>query len=228
MHRSVQRFVLIILSSDERQSAFDEAVEMIYKELPKPSPIIVPLFEQRDLFTTYIPHAISILNAYKSSDKPLYPTIRFAEVICSAAAYLYEHGMAKQCLEVVATGEKVCKEISALQKSSSTIQTGLSQSSTIPLPTLEANIIAYGAGVLWTTGGLTNRKEAHDMTRRVLKLRENYMDSLLAANVTSNDRVLLSNAYNDWALQLINEGKYYEARDFSRRLLDIKEKYLDT
>jgi len=93
---------------------------------------------------------------------------------------------------------------------------------------LEANIIAYGAGVLWTTGGLTNRKEAHDMTGGVLKLREDYMDGLPEGNVTGNDHVLLSNAYNDWALQLMNEGKYHEARGFSRRSLDIKEKHLDT
>ncbi|KAK0739005.1 hypothetical protein B0T21DRAFT_449243 [Apiosordaria backusii] len=95
MHRSVQTFILSTLSINdgECQAAFDEAVEVIYNELPKPSPIMVPLFEQRDLFATYIPHAISIHNIYACSEMQIRPTVRFAELICSTSAYLYEHGM---------------------------------------------------------------------------------------------------------------------------------------
>ncbi|KPM42939.1 hypothetical protein AK830_g3632 [Neonectria ditissima] len=39
---------------------------------------------------------------------------------------------------------------------------------------------------------------------------------------------LLSNAYNDWALQLINEGRYQEAKPFSEKSLEMKHRLLDS
>ncbi|KAK0667112.1 hypothetical protein QBC41DRAFT_229113 [Cercophora samala] len=143
--------------------------------------------------------------------------------------------MTKQCLEVVTTGERICRAVSSVSDESQKIaNSSIGAEALLPVPqsmsltTLEANIIAYGAGVLWTTGGLKNRKQAHEMTWRVLKLREKHMESLSATEVNSNEHVLLANAYNDWALQLMNEGKYMDARAFSQRSLDIKERHLDT
>ncbi|KAF3063943.1 hypothetical protein GL218_01958 [Daldinia childiae] len=98
----------------------------------------------------------------------------------------------------------------------------------LSLTTLEANIIAYGAGVLWNTGGITNRRRAHVMTWRVLELREQYIKNTPDDQLVVEDHVLLANAYNDWAVQLINEGKYAEAKPYSEKSLAMKEKLLDT
>ncbi|KAI1453722.1 hypothetical protein F4805DRAFT_442283 [Annulohypoxylon moriforme] len=243
MHRSVQRSILNILDEnhDRRQLTFNQAVGIIYRQLPKPSPIMVPLFEGFELFATYIPHVISIHKKFVESQPPMNPTIQFAEMICSSAAYLYERGLAKLCLAVVATGERICQQLSKTVAKpvinppnpppaySETVGLAASENrQTLSLITLEANILAYGAGVLWNTGGITNRQEAQVMTWRVLELREQYIKNTPDDQLRVEDQILLANAYNDCAVQLINEGRYAEAKSYSEKSLAMKEQLLDT
>ncbi|KAM5368717.1 hypothetical protein ACJZ2D_009383 [Fusarium nematophilum] len=161
MHRSVQRFVVEELSDEERQRAFNEAVQILCSRLPRPSTIMVPHLTGFDLFAKYLPHVLSIHSVFDS------------------------------------------------------------------LGTLAGNISAYGAGVIWCTGGLINRQQGNDMTWRVLQLREEHI------KISSQDphhldyENLLSNGYNDWALQLINEGRYSEAKGFSEKSLKMKYRLLD-
>lgn len=210
MHRSVQRSILDILDNDydKRQTAFNQAVSLIYQELPKPSPIMVPLLEGFDLYATYAPHVTSLHRAYIESQPPISPTTQFAEMICSAATYFYEIGLAESCLAVASTGEQVCRQLSRVNTGSenvpestphpkAVVQNNMDVYNSINLVRLEANIIAYGAGVLWTTGGIANRQQAHDMTWRVLELRKQYIEETPKDQLSVDDHILLANAYND-------------------------------
>ncbi|KAK5991158.1 hypothetical protein PT974_09436 [Cladobotryum mycophilum] len=235
MHRSVQLSILDMLNDEMRQHAFNEGVKILQSQLPKPSTIMVPKLTGFDRFDKYIPHVISIHDAFVKYRSQLIPTVSFAEMLCSAAAYLYEVGLASLCLKVATTGEAVCQRLAEIAVEGETGPCAPTATSTpilifdtnyLPmsqsLTTLAGNISAYGAGVLWTTGGIVNRKQGHNMTWRVLKLREKHIKSTDENRRDIDCQHLLSNAYNDWALQLINEGRYSEAKFYSDRSLEMK------
>ncbi|KAK2594152.1 hypothetical protein QQS21_008151 [Conoideocrella luteorostrata] len=229
VHRSVQREVLNLLEKEDSklELVFNQAVGLIHAHLPIPSPIMVPLFE----FHRYIPfiaHVMNICKVYTQSQPNINPTIQFAEMICSAIAYLYESGLSQSCLDLATTGEDVCQRLSEAIVTSKQLAPSedLALDPRLTLPRLQANILAYGAGVLWTTGGIKNRHKAHEMGERITKLRDAYMSEANHNQVDVRDYVLQANAYNDWALQLINEGYYTQARLFSQQSLETKQRLL--
>lgn len=239
MHRSVQRYVIAELSDDDRQNAFDEGVKLLCSRLPRPSSIMVPHLTGFELFARYIPHVLHIHNTFRMYRDRLIPSVPFAEMICSAAAYLYETGLAESCLDVATTGEEICEQLDKLPTedvagpSAPQIPTPMEISFdniyepvTYSLGTLAGNISAYGAGVIWSTGGLIDRQDGNEMTWKVLKLREKHIEASAQDQHRLDYENLLSNGYNDWALQLINEARYSEAKSFSKRSLEMKERLL--
>lgn len=230
MHRSLQRSILTMLDDDleARQKTFDQAVRLIRRSLPRPSLIMVPSLGSFDVCATMIPHVVSIVHTYVGSDPPMRPTTGLAEMICSACAYLYENGMSKLCLDTASKGQQICEDLSPCRDATLdwSQNISLAESDTGNIATLQANIMAYGAGVLWMTGGITNRQQAHEMTWKVLELRQKYIMDTPSEQLSTDEHVLLSNAYNDWALQLLNEGRYKEARPFSEKSLRIKARLL--
>ncbi|KAF5019483.1 hypothetical protein F66182_8490 [Fusarium sp. NRRL 66182] len=240
IHRSVQRSVIDTLSEEERQEAFYQGVTILCRRLPRPSPIMVPHLTGFDSFDKYMPHVLSVHAVYKRYRHMLVPTVAFAEMICSAAAYLYETGLVSHCLEVATTGEAVCQQLvespEVIERASPHSLHPPDESITFDnvytpythsLESMAGNIIAYGAGAIWVTGGLINRKQGNSMTWKVLKLREQHMNNPGNDQHALDYQHLLSNAYNDWALQLINEGRYSEAKTFSERSLEMKSSLLD-
>ncbi|KAH7133735.1 hypothetical protein EDB81DRAFT_903907 [Dactylonectria macrodidyma] len=241
IHRSVQRSVMSMLVEDPQklQIAFDRAVNVVYSNLPRPSAIMVPHLTEFELFAKYMPHVLSIRSRYVQFSENIVPTQEFAEMLCSLAAYLYELGLSTSCLEVAETGEKVCRELSEQRMR---LTSGLPTPPSSPPPeyksqaphsddtlsptTLAANLAAYGAGVIWITGGIVNRQKGHEMTKRVLKRRQEQMVQSINEPRHVEDENLLANGFNDWALQLINEGRYKEAKPFSERSLEIKYRLL--
>ncbi|KAF4442639.1 putative 7 alpha-cephem-methoxylase [Fusarium austroafricanum] len=207
--RSVQRFVVEELSDNERQSAFDEGVKLLCSRT----------------FRMYRDHLIQ--------------TVAFAEMICSAAAYLYETGLAESCLNVARTGEAICEQLDRLYIEDVASPSALPNPSitkirfdnsykppTYSLGTLAGNISTYGASVIRSPGGLINRQEGHETMWKVLKLREEYIGTSTQDQHRLDYENLLSNGYNDWALKLINEARYSEVKGFSEKSLGMKHRLL--
>ncbi|KAF4461080.1 Transcriptional xre family [Fusarium albosuccineum] len=234
MHRSVQRFVVGELSGEERQHAFDECVKLLCSRLSRPSTIMVPHLTGFLLFAKYIPHVLSIHKFFVSYRHQLVPTVSFAEMICSVVAYLYEKGLAESCVDLATTGEAVCEQLdkSVLKETkedplsktwaSPIVFNNAYKPGTYNLRTLAGNISAYGAGVILCTGGLINRHKGHAMTWKILKFREECIKVSTRDQHCHDYENLLSNGLNDCAEQLINEGRYSEAKAFSERSLDMK------
>ncbi|KAK5653462.1 hypothetical protein OQA88_8948 [Cercophora sp. LCS_1] len=233
IHRSVQRSILNALDNDRnaRESIFNTAVALVDTQLPRPSPIMVPKYELWEVFRVYIPHVLALHKVYKTSRTPIRPTVQFAELIRSAAAYFYENNLTSECLEIATTGEEVCHQLTDLE-SAAQATTENTHSLDPPKPChpatltrLEADILAYGAGVIWNTRGIADRKAGHDKTWRVVELRQKHASNTRAT--TDEDQLLLANSYNDFALQLINECDYSNARTYIAKSLKIKGKHLD-
>ncbi|KAJ5679285.1 hypothetical protein N7462_007529 [Penicillium macrosclerotiorum] len=92
------------------------------------------------------------------------------------------------------------------------------------LTSLEADILAYMAGIQWKSGSIRGRKQGRDLGNKVIKLRQRRITECPADESSPIDYILLANAYNDFGLQLLNEGLYENAKPYHELSLLIKQK----
>jgi hypothetical protein len=211
IHRSLQWILLNILDRDtgSRQNVFDEAVLLVSEFVPKASPIMVPLPDQWPALQQYLPQVLSLWSVYTKSTPAIRSTNNFAELLCNAGAYMYERGLTRSGLQVLGTANEVCDRL---------------ESKDLPeTKRLQANVLAYAAGFHWKAGGITTRQEAHEWGRKIVELREAYVNSVGLEHVNLQDYLLLSNAYNDFGLQLIDEQDYDKAESYVLRSLQMKQ-----
>ena len=237
IHRALQRNLLDELDADpeHRQRTFECTVALLQSHLPRPSPIMVPLQDQWDLYEPIIPHVTSLHHVYTTSEPRIEGTLQLAELLCNTAAYMFEKGIRKFGLSILKTAEGICSEFAALPKP--IIQQNVAKLSlqheealrdtskflTAPsLECLQANILAYAAGIHWTLGGISTRVEAHGWTQKVVELREQHLLATMEAKRTVPDHLLLSNSYNDLAIQLLDEERYLDAESWIVKSLEIK------
>jgi tetratricopeptide (TPR) repeat protein len=215
------------------QHVFNQAVALVRRSLPRPSPYMVPLYDHWEVFETYIPHVLSLQSTYLKSHPPLCGTPQFAELLCNAGAYLYERGLSASGLAVLCTAEQVCAELREehfqwpIEDNSDLNWTERSSQSLMAsdLASLRANVLAYSWGINAVTGGLRVRARAHAMAKMVVDLREKHMSSAQPTELTISDHLLLANSYNDLAFQYIDEEQYDLAEPYITKSLHIKNEF---
>lgn len=239
-HRSLQRAVLENLDADfaKRQQTFNQAVALLRYHLPRPSPFMVPMYSQWPAYEPLIPHVTNLHQVFTKSVPPIEGTLEFAELLCNAGTYLFEKGLGKLGLPILETAENICVTYTELPQSvtKSAVDVLFSEPGGVAagsvtylaasdLASLEANILAYAAGIHWTTGGLSTREQAHLWTHKVLELRELHISQTLPEQLTIYDHLLLSNCYNDLAIQFLDEEEYLAAEPWLHKSLEIKERF---
>lgn len=236
MHRSLQRILLDDLDADpeKRENIFECAVAVLRNHIPRPCPYMVPQPRQWPLYESIMPHIINIHHVFTASEPPLRGTLQFAELLCSAGAYLYEKGFGKLGLPILDTAECICAQHTDLPEhiihlnlgklSKPLHDTTPASISTPSLASLEANILAYAAGIHWVTGAISTRKQAREWTQRIVDLRESHIHNIAAEKITVSDLLLLANCYNDFAVQLFDEVEYCQAEVWLLKSQKIKEK----
>lgn len=221
-------------NTEKRQNIFDTAVSILYRALPKPSPFMVPLNASWMIFERFVPHVMNIHQVFSRSTPRIRSTQMFAELLCSTGAYLFERGLRDPGLSILETAQVICQDLSSSCENQRQILHRTSQPprpnqpdspSAMSLTILEANILAYAAGIYWKSGGLCDRRQAHIWGERILQLRQRRMKECSLDQLTISDHFLLSNAYNDFGLQLLSEQLYESAEDFHWQSLKIKRKF---
>ncbi|KAI9710040.1 MAG: hypothetical protein M1828_002228 [Chrysothrix sp. TS-e1954] len=238
IHRSLQRTVLEDLDGDVtmRQAVFEQTVAVLQYHLPRPSPIMVPLSEKWPMYVSIVPHVISLHHVYVTSVPGIRGTLPFAELLCNVGTYLYEKGFGRAGLPVLETAATICGDFLIMPEEE--VQDQLRVLSSLPrkesqannasltaytLQSLEANILAYAAGIHWVAGGISTRKQAHEWTVKVVELREAHVGRVPATSLQAADLLLLANSYSDLAFQLLDEEKYEDAEEWLGKSLRIKE-----
>ncbi|KAK3324482.1 hypothetical protein B0T19DRAFT_443896 [Cercophora scortea] len=211
IHRQLQWKILTDLEADPflRQRVFDQSVALVRRSFPPLSEFMIPMFAQWTSYEKLISHVLRLHEVYLAYSKdpcPIQGHYSFAELLASAGNYLYEMSIEESGLAVLATSASICRDLQESPRDNSITS---NQTEPAPGPKSEA------------TNGT---KTAHDYILRALLLRQQQA----AADLSTPDkrfwnRVLLSNAYNDMACQLIDMHKYTDAESYLTRSLELKD-----
>ncbi|KAJ5626535.1 hypothetical protein N7528_003962 [Penicillium herquei] len=227
LHRQLQSKVLRDLESDThlRQQTFEKAVVIIQSDFPKLSDFMVPSYAGWSGYEMYIAHVVRLEQIFRrtgamSSQVPINGSLQWAEILASAGYYLYETRLLRSSLAVTQAAAQVCE---ALLKSSPSQYTVYSdcEHGEEDIIQLQATSWTIHWGCLFRRG-LDSRQQALETIRRVIRLREAHAELTLPSSKRTKSQALLSNAYHDYACQLVDLGKYNEADEYLQRSITVK------
>lgn len=207
-----------------QQKVFNQAVALIVKVFPPLSEYMTPMTREWGSYSKAIAHVIQLHKVYVSSTKsenPIRADISFATLLASAGNYLYEINIAESAIALLATSADICHKLRAGKLES---PSEVSKPHTNELLKLEATAMTIQWGLLSRNAGLSGAQTAMAYISTVLKLREEHSRMDLTAEEQFWSRLLLSNAYNDVACQLISMHRYTEAEGLLRRSLSLKDR----
>lgn len=234
IHRQLQWKILMDLNSDPqtRQHTFDQAVAIVRHNFPALSEFMIPMFAEWTFYKKSVAHVLRLLEVYNTSsleDRPIIGRLEFAELLTSAGNYLYEVDIAESGLSVLSAAAKICENIRPVHSPTKKVgehsltSSEESDPGTSESVKLEATALTIWWGIIAHTRGLSDGKMAIFQIRKVLRLREEHARMNLPDGEKFLSRVLLSNAYNDVACQLINMHEYDEAEVFLGKSLSLKD-----
>ncbi|SPO02307.1 uncharacterized protein DNG_04980 [Cephalotrichum gorgonifer] len=237
LHRQLQWKLLQDQDRDPlvRQVTFDRTVALIRREFPRLSEFMIPMFSEWGSYQQSIAHVLRLQEIYEASrskTRPISGGLDFAELLASAGNYLYEVRIEGPGLAVLTTSAEICGELrSALQggkdalDGSSTSTATDSAAALASLVKLEATALTISWGIVSNNHGLSGGRKAMELITRVLHLRQEHVKMVVAPAPDEGfySRILLSNAYNDNACQLIHMHKHDEAESLLEKSLALKD-----
>lgn len=190
IHRELQRTVRETLSQDSNKEnvAFNQAVTLVQKSFPEPSPIQVPEPEKWPQYKRLLPHVSSLRSVYVASKGRICGSIDFAKLLSAAGVNQWEQGITKEGSELLCTAEEIL-ESDSLDDSS----------------VMRANIHCI-LGLMTDSIGITQRREGFDRRLKLLSIRQNFISE--SKSCTRGEEILLYNAYTDLACSLIQYNDY--------------------
>ncbi|KAI8626756.1 hypothetical protein F5Y19DRAFT_445460 [Xylariaceae sp. FL1651] len=241
LHRELQRTVLYAMHTDHPtfQWTFDQAVGLIKKVFPVVSKFMVPMHQEWPRYKKSIAHVMRLREVFESrsrSCQPLIGRLDFAGILTSAGYYLFEVRLVESGLALLSTAEHICDrlaliELTSLERSHGDPQyeanTDTLNSQTHPgLPVVEkmrTTIWQIAWSIIANSQGLPGRTRAMEHITKVLNQREQYIRLNHDSDESLCSRVLLANAYNDLACQLIDNGRYSDANNPLETSLNMKD-----
>jgi tetratricopeptide (TPR) repeat protein len=219
-----------------RQQTFDQSVALIGRALPPFSEFMVPMYEEWHSYKKSIAHVLRLEEVFKICDKSYFTLtsyFAFAELLTKAGYYLNELSLAESGLAILSTAEQICQIMSTMlapftsyNEPNAGTKTPLEPHESISLGSvtkLQATVLQISWGIMATTQGLTGRHKSVEYITKVLRLRESYATIPHDCNERFWSRVLLANAHNDMACQLIDTEQYSEAEGHLQISLKMKD-----
>lgn len=229
----LQKKVLDDMDGDDitRQLTFNRSVALVENVFPPVTDFMVPIHEDMKLYRNSIAHAIRLEEVFRicnKSSRTLVGDLAFVELLISAGFYLYEVRLGTPGLALLATAEDICAVratgASDHPSPAESSRNSLPPQSSTPAATptidddfpgaelakwikLRATALQISWAIVATSTGISQRQKITEHMAKVLELRKAY-----AAADHSHDRyvgrLLLANAHNDMAEQLIDNGEY--------------------
>lgn len=201
-----------------RQRTFDQSVALVRRAFPPFSKFMVPMYEEWHSYKKSIAHVMRLEEVFRvcnKSSSPLTNRLAFEELLTKAGYYLCELSLADSGLAILGTAEQICETASTMSAPFASCNeepnTGTNTSpethdsmSLGSVAKLQATVLQISWGIMATTQGLTGRQKSVEYIAKVLRLRESYAKMPHDCEERFWSRVLLANAHNDMAYQLIN------------------------
>jgi tetratricopeptide (TPR) repeat protein len=113
IHRLVSAITVSKISPGDRQTRFEEAVELLYRVYPQLSVKKASLNEDWRDCRLYIAQVTALEKCYRESDSPLLPVAKFATLLANASWFLFEQGLPSQSMQLLPTARAVGEATSA-------------------------------------------------------------------------------------------------------------------
>ncbi|KAH6635890.1 hypothetical protein F5144DRAFT_546060 [Chaetomium tenue] len=217
IHRMLQKKVLGDMETDHvsRQQAFNRVVALVGNVFPPVTDFMVPIREDMILYKESIGHVTRLEAVFrignKTSKTPLVGDMAFVQLLIGAGFYLYEVRLGTPGLALLGTAEGIC--------AARVVATDADSAKWIKL---RATALQISWAIMGASTGIAERQKTTDKMAKVLELRKEY-----AAADRSHDkyvgRVLLANAHNDMAVQLLDNGEYDAAEDHVNISIRMKQ-----
>ncbi|KAH8807700.1 hypothetical protein F5884DRAFT_857274 [Xylogone sp. PMI_703] len=230
LHRQLQWKILNDMIADPYtlQRTFDQAVALVRRAFPPFSKFMVPMHKEWPIYKKSIAHVMRLDEVFKICNKSspiLTDNVVFAELLSSAGYYLFEQRLVEPCLAILSTAEQICNlVVSRKETKFSTVinPEACGSNSVTSTEQLRATCWQISHAIVLETQGLAGRRRSEEYITRVLQLREDYAKIEHNSEERFWSQVLLANAHNDMACQLIDMGRYSEAETHLKASFDMK------
>lgn len=201
IHRELQRNVREELALDRHREnvVFNQALHLVHKQYPEPSPIQVPEPDKWPEYKRLLPHVFSLRQAYIAAKGRIRPSQIFGKLLSDVGINQWEQGVTKEGIQMLYTAEEIFEGL--FDDTSAT----------------RANIHTAIAMMTENTG-IYRRKEGLERREKVLAIRERIASEKKTLN--RQEEMLLYNAYMDLVLSLLQYNDYKQAEPIVYRCLE--------
>ncbi|CAI6088071.1 unnamed protein product [Clonostachys chloroleuca] len=212
-HRVLQRCILQRLDSepDKRFTRFTEVVSILRKAIPDANPINRGDRNQTWRFARYLPQIERLHSNFVDSEPKIEGSMAFATVLDDTSYYAMTQEDNNLSQKFAMTGVRICEnEIE-------------SRPDNIEARTLLPNLLALLAAAL-NFCGASGRKEALQITRRVLELRQEELAEIPEEDWTNLQAVNYARAHGDLSWQLLEMNQPEESAPLLKVAIAIYER----
>jgi tetratricopeptide (TPR) repeat protein len=209
IHRALQRNIRNSICKDpsRRQAVFRQALTLVRKVFPVPSPIQVPEAGRWLEYQRLLPHVLSLRNAFYEGDVRIEGSRKFVTLLADAGINQWEQGFTREGLLLLRSAEDVLESINfdGAELMKADIHT----------------IIA----LMFDNTGSTNRAEGLKRRQKALHIRQDHVEKL--AKVDRTEETLVYNSLMDYSISLLQYNRYKEAEPIIEKCL-VKFREWDT
>ncbi|KAE8310660.1 hypothetical protein BDV41DRAFT_383747 [Aspergillus transmontanensis] len=212
IHRSLQLHILHLLDKApcDRQSAFEEAVDIVRRAYPRQSSIQAPSNHSWELQEACLPHVVHLQNVFENTPPTeiamtLAPTKNFVHLLGDLGNYMWERAFYDKGVATLQLAEKIHET-----------QTWDDL--------IEHSKVATILGVLSQEIGISGRQQGLDRCKKSLALRKRHIAHLRDQKIipSLDEMLLFANAFNDVACSLLEYACYDQAERFLDNSIGIK------
>ena len=191
LHRSLQRSVRDTAAQESTsvQLIFNQALVLVRKAFPAPSPMQVPDPSSWRGHQRLLPHVMSLQSVFTESKGAIRGSKKFAGLLSDAGINQWACGFTRDGLSLLTTAERV---LDSIRTDSSNLQ---------------ADIISLIA-LMHDNMGISTRAESLKRRKLALEIRRKYVAGLSRA--TQVEETLLYNSLLDYGISLLQYNRYQE------------------
>jgi tetratricopeptide (TPR) repeat protein len=196
IHREIQRALRQIHYGERKHDMlFNQAVKILRREFPEPSPIQAPEENKWEAYKRLLPHVSSLRELYVTENNRMPGTFHgtrdFVSILSEAGINQWDQGMNREGLEMVLAAETVLEKDLKDNDSSQ-----------------RADV--HVAIALMMERGIGERRDALERRMSVLKLRRGFA---AGGPISREEEIKLYNSYSDLAFSLLEYNDSIQAEE---------------
>lgn len=184
---------------------FDHAVKMTRAQFPKYDLNVKPPSTEIPVFQKYLPHVQSLKNYFEQSDPPIEGSLIFIELLADAGGFLFQQNLSKSSRDLLMLALRIYYQLFSSGDQHMALRA-----------TLE-NFLALADKF----SGIDGRQSAFDRGVRVIKIREEILNSTPLDKRSLDMQIDLGRAWTDHGWTLVDMERADEAEEYITKATEL-------